>query len=76
MSKFIEINNKIIDMDEIKYLDFENRGSDSIKFFIIFKDNTKIDISTNRFANNSYEHSCNNIKGYEAIKEYLLNKKC
>ena len=74
MSKFIEINKNLIDIDEIKYVHFENYGSDDIEFFILFKDGTEINLSTNRFGSNSYEHACNNIKGYEIIKEYLLNK--
>lgn len=75
MSKFIEINEHLIDMDEIKvcYFNKEKKSSD-IKFIITLKDNTKIDLSTNRFWDNSYEHSCKNMAGYEKIKEYLLNK--
>ena len=73
MSKFIEINEHLVDMDEIKACYFDRDGCD-IKFVITFKDNTKIDLSTNRFWDNAYEHSCNNIAGYKQIKEYLLNQ--
>ena len=76
MSKFIEINEHLIDMDEIKtcYYKEEPESSD-LKFIITLKDNTKIDLSTSRFWDNSYEHSINNIAGYKKIKEYLLNKR-
>lgn len=76
MSKFIEINENLIDMDEIKtcYFNKDNNSSSEIKFIITLKDNTKIDLSTNRFWDNSYEHSRNNIEGYKKIKEYLLDK--
>lgn len=75
MSKFIEINENLIDMDEIKTCYFnKDEASRDIKFIITLKDNTKIDLSTNRFWDNAYEHSCNNIEGYKKIKEYLLSK--
>ena len=72
MAKFIEINENLIDIDEIKACYFKDNGSNSIDFHITFKDNTTLNLSTNRFWNNSYEHSCNNQKGYEKIKKYLL----
>lgn len=75
MSKFIEINENLIDMDEIKVCYFDKGYSSSeIEFTITLKDNTKIDLSTNRFMNNYREHRCNNITGYEQIKKYLLSK--
>lgn len=75
MSKFIEINENLIDMDEIKACYFNKETSScDIKFIITLKDNTKIDLSTNRFWDDAYKHACNNMKGYEQIKEYLLSK--
>ena len=75
MSKFIEINQNLIDMDEIKACYFnKDENSSGIKFIITLKDNTKIDLSTNRFWDNAYEHACNNMAGYKKIKEYLLSK--
>lgn len=75
MSKFIEINEYFIDMDEIKVCYFkEEPKSYDLKFILTLKDNQKIDLSTNRFWYNAYEHNINNKAGYEKIKEYLLNK--
>lgn len=74
MSRFIEINEHLIDMDDIKKVFFKKGNSDDVKFYITFKDNTTADLSTNRFWDNSYEHSKNNEDGYKRIKKYLLEE--
>lgn len=76
MSKFIEINNCLINMDSISFCkyDKDEKSLYDDTLYIILQDKTTIQLSTNRFKDDAYEYHKNNKEGYEKIKEYLLNK--
>lgn len=75
MRNFIEINEILIDMNEIKYCYYQQYvESYSDEFIITLKDDTKIDLSTDEFDDNCYKHYCNNSEGYKKIKEYLIKE--
>lgn len=74
MSRFVEINDYLIDMDEIQYCRFNDTGSRDDIFHIMLKNDRLIDLSTNRFRENSCEHNKNNREGYNKIKKYLMRE--
>ena len=73
MSKFIEIDQHLIDLDNINYCKYEiNDKSYDDELYIEFKDGSTIKMVTNRFRNDAYEKHKAHKEGYEAIKKYLI----
>lgn len=75
MSKFIEIDQHLIDLDNISYCNYEStEKSYDDKLHIRFKDGSNITMITNRFNDNSYNKHMEHTKGYNEIKKYLIQE--
>lgn len=73
MSEFIKVFGNLINIDDIKRVRYEGDFYDRI-FIIYYKDNTSIDMSNNRFRQDSYEKGKEIDKAYKELEKVLYRK--
>lgn len=73
MSKFIKVFGNLINIDNIKRVRYEGDFYDRI-FIIYYKDNTSIDMSNNRFREDSYKKGKEIDKAYKELAKVLMQE--